>query len=646
MADKKQRDDVFLTDLSKSREHLLALIENTNDIILSIDTEYNILTINSGAKAAFGQILDVEISPGINILELLPDVLKNLWKERYDRALRGERFLIEDQFVDEKKEYFSEVAFNPILKDGKVTGVTVFSRDITRYKLIERELRQKEENLHVTLQSIGDAVIATDINGAVVRMNQVAEKLTGWLFIEAEGRPLSEVFHVIHARTRERIENPVEKVLATGEVVGLASHTILVSKNGVERHIADSGAPIRSEQGATRGVVLVFRDVTEENALQEQLRQSQKMDAIGQLAGGIAHDFNNMIAGIINAAELLEPFIAKEGKPKRFLQIIIEAGQSAADLTNKLLTFARHQSVASKNVDVHEALTQAISLVENTIDKRIRIISNLVATESRMIGDLSQLQSLFLNLAINGAQAMEAGGTLSFETTSTYLDEKFCETSTFDLQSGDYIEINIRDTGHGINSENLERIFEPFFTTKEAGQGTGLGLSVVFGTVKQHKGAIKVYSEAGQGSCFQVLLPLSHQLKDSQNEKRQIKQGQGCILIVEDEPHMRTTAQQLLENFGYHVIVCNHGGEAVKVFTESYNEIDLVLLDMIMPIMNGKDCFYELKKIQPDVKVILTSGFTEEAELKQLKKDGLFDFVAKPYNSIELSHLLAKAVAP
>lgn len=506
------------------------------------------------------------------------------------------------------------------------------------------ELQQSEENLRITLDSIGDAVIATDTLGQVVRMNPMAEKLTGWSREDAEGQPLEEVFHIIGEESRQPLASPVERILASGDIAVLDPGTLLLTRNGKELKIADSGAPIYNSSGGTIGVVLVFRDVTEEQAIQEQLRQSQKMEAVGLLAGGVAHDFNNMLGGILGAAELLARHLPDDPKSEKFLHMITDSAERAAELTANLLSFARKQPISSTPIDVHVALRNTVSLLKNTLDRRVEIDVDLAAEASVVVGDLSQLQNAFLNLGINASQAMPEGGRLSVVTRVISLDEAYCEMSSFELTPGPYLEIEFQDTGCGIEKSNLGQIFDPFFTTKSSGKGTGLGLASVLGTLQQHKGAVNVYTELGEGTAFHLFLPLVKQEAFHLNTATELVPGKGRILIVDDEAVMRATAGAILESLGYEILVAEDGRRGLALFEQRWQEIDLVLMDMIMPEMNGRDCFAEMRKIDPSVRVLLSSGFTRVDDLNDLRAAGLMGFIRKPYYSSALSRVVAAAL--
>ena len=530
---------------------------------------------------------------------------------------------------------------------GYQTGPGMFVAaflEITEQKRAEAALRASEENLRVTFASIGDAVIATDAQGRVTRMNAVAERLTGWSLAAAVGHPLPEVFRIINVQNRQPVENPVERVLSTGMIVGLANHTALIARDGSERQIADSGAPITNDAGSLIGVVLVFRDVTAEYALQEQVRQSQKMDAVGQLAGGIAHDFNNMLAGVIGAAELLQARIGVDANNARLLGMITESANRAAALTRKLLMFARKQTAGSAPVDVHVAVNDTIALLRETLDRNIRIEVELGATATQVIGDLAQLQSACLNLGINASHAMPQGGVLTFRTRIVVLEEATWQVGGTSLRPGPHLEIEVSDTGCGIPREHLPHIFEPFFTTKAPGKGTGLGLSAVLGVVQQHQGSITVCSEVGLGTCFRILLPLTATACDALPAVLPSVRGTGRILLVDDEPVLRATGTALLTSLGYDVLAAAQGEDALQVVRDSQLPIDLVILDMIMPGMGGRECFTRLRLLRPELPVIVASGFSRHEELEAIRGQGPAGFIQKPYHLSELSQLVATAL--
>ena len=381
---------------------------------------------------------------------------------------------------------------------------------------------------------------------------------------------------------------------------------------------------------------------------EERLRQSEKMDSIGKLAGGIAHDFNNMLAAILGAAELIEIKLPSEDTGSHeMINLIKGAARRSAELTRNLLTFSRQQKTGSTLMDIHNIINDALAMLKLTLDKQIKLATKLEAETTSLIGDPSQIQNAILNLGINARDAMHEEGTLTISTKNIIFDQVYCSTSSFDLSPGKYIEIEVSDTGSGISKEIQKRIFEPFFTTKGHGNGTGLGLAAVYGSICMHGGAISVYSEPGTGTVFHIYLPMESDEKTtlgSIDDNDLIPHGSGCILVIDDEEIIRTTAKMLLTNLGYKVILAVDGIDGVAQFKKHSDKINAVVLDMIMPKMNGSDTFREIRKIAPGAKVILASGFMRDHSVSDLKKEGVMGFIAKPYQRGELARLLAEII--
>jgi signal transduction histidine kinase len=373
--------------------------------------------------------------------------------------------------------------------------------------------------------------------------------------------------------------------------------------------------------------------------LKEQLYQTRKMEAIGQLAGGIAHDFNNLLGGIIGGAELLnlEP-LSENGR--QMLDLILKAAERAADLTDKLLAFSRKRVHSSSTVDCFKIINETVELLKHTIDRNISITIESCSNITMITGDASQLQNSLMNIGINAAHAMPNGGVLRFQLDSIALNDEYCTASPFALKPGLFVDIAISDTGCGMTPDVLSRIFEPFFTTKEQGKGTGLGLSAVYGTVQDHGGAITVYSEVGVGTVFHLYLPTSSELPEEDLTKKSCPTGSGTILVIDDDELIRCTASALLQSLGYSVILAENGIEGVEKFKEMQSSINLVILDMIMPEMGGKEAFIMLREINPGIPVVIASGFSKPEEMLSLKEQGVFSFLPKPFKKMELADIV------
>lgn len=509
--------------------------------------------------------------------------------------------------------------------------------------LVER-LQASENHLRITLEVIGDAVITVDRSWLVEHLNPAAVALTGWAVEAAKGRAVGAVVDLRDSEADVPTAGIVSRFQAEG-----AFHSdlaVLTASDRVRREVSVTISPITDAEARPVGAVLVLRDISRQVAMEERLRQSQKMDAVGQLAGGIAHDFNNMLAGILGSAELLRSRSASDAVFMRLTGSIITAAERAADLTSKLLTFSRRAPVDVAVVDVHTVVSETLSLLGRSIDRRITVHTALSAASATVVGDSAELQSALLNLCINARDAMPDGGRLDLATRLVDLDDAWCSLSPFDLAPGRFVEIQVTDTGCGIPAEATERIFEPFFSTKPVGAGTGLGLAAVYGVVVDHHGAIQLTSEVGRGTTFTMLLPSSQSAAPPSESTgvMRLETETVTVLVVDDEPTLRTAVELGLEDLGYRVLTAEDGQQALDVYREQGDHIDVVLLDTVMPRMNGPEALRELRRIDPSVRVVMSSGFTRDTSIGDLKDAGALEFIKKPYARKALAEVLARVV--
>jgi PAS domain S-box-containing protein len=426
-----------------------------------------------------------------------------------------------------------------------------------------------------------------------------------------------------------------------------------------EKSVSGFGTEIKTYQRESRSALLystlmdfkgekcfliVFLDVSEQKRLEAQIRQTQKMDVIGQLAGGVAHDFNNMLTAILGSAELLARHVKDDDAAMKLLGSIQKAASRSADLTGQLLAFSRKGQKNAVHVWIDSTVHEAISLLERTIDKKITLQTRLVAKNARVTGDPTLLQNALLNLGVNARDAMPDGGVITFATANVELDSRYCESSAFSITPGQYVEISVSDTGTGMSKEIVQRVFEPFFTTKEVGKGTGLGLAAVYGTITDHHGCISIYSEPGIGTVFKLYLPLSGEEKNETACPEELLHGSGGVLLVDDEEILRTVGQALLEDLGYRVYLAEDGEQALEVFAREKNDISLVILDMLMPRMGGKETLVRLMESFPDTRVLISSGFHQEGTAGELEKLGARGFLRKPYLRQELCKAVSEAL--
>ena len=496
------------------------------------------------------------------------------------------------------------------------------------------QLRKAHNYIDNIINSMPSVLIGVNPEGTITHWNNKAETLTGLGREHAIGKSICEAV----PQLTDEMEN-IRKALKTRTERHETNRMRIFSN----KTFFDDVTVYPLIANGVEGAVIRIDDVTDRVVMEESLRQSQKLDAIGQLAGGVAHDFNNMLGGILGSSELMKMSLDDPEKAENYLNMIIDSTRNAADLTNKLLLFSRKGVKESVPVDVHSAIDSAITLLEHSLDKKVRILSSLAAESAIVLGDFVQLQNVFINLGINADHAMPNGGELIFSSRNEKLSEDFCSESSFEILPGWYIIIEIRDSGTGIDQDHMERIFEPFFTTKDQGAGTGLGLSVVYGAVKHHRGAVSVDSVPQKGTTFTLYLPIYKGQSQEKEEGNQHIDGTGHILVIEDDPIIRKTTKAILEKLGYTVLLAEDGQKGIDIYKSEQRKIDLVLMDMIMPVMNGKECFRELKVLNPDVKVIMASGYTD-IETDEIRNMGLTGFIKKPYDRSSLSIAVSKAI--
>ena len=504
-----------------------------------------------------------------------------------------------------------------------------------------KSLFEEKERAQVTLRSIGDGVITTDAEGKVVLINLIAERLTGWTQRDAEGKPLTEVFHIINETTRERCENPVDKVLREGKIVDLANHTALIARDGTERSIADSGAPIRDESGNIIGVVLVFRDATEKKKMEEELLKAGKLESVGILAGGIAHDFNNILTAITGNISLAMRDIKPADAIFRRLADAESACMRAKDLTYQLLTFSKGGAPVKKTVSVSEIIEDSarLALAGSNVRCTISMPDDLLPADV----DEGQISQAVSNLLINAVEAMPGGGVITVRAEKLTAGKG----DALPLAYGKYIKISIQDQGTGIPPGHLQKIFDPYFTTKQ--KGSGLGLAICYSIVKKHDGHISVESVLGSGTTFSIYLPASSKeparKKDSREEPIR---GEGKILVMDDEAIVRDVTGQILKHLGYDVEFAGDGFEAIELYRkakESGRPFDLVIMDLTVPGgMGGKEAILRLIEIDPDVRAIVSSGYSDNLVMSDFRQYGFKGVVAKPYKIRQLALALHNAL--
>ena len=406
-----------------------------------------------------------------------------------------------------------------------------------------------------------------------------------------------------------------------------------------------TASTIRYDGAPARAAAIT--DVGDRRRIEDRLRQSQKLEAIGQLAGGVAHDFNNQLAGIAGFGELLHNRLS-DPKLAGYAEGILTCARRAGDLTRQLLAFSRRGLYRTESVDLHETIDEVTAILERSIDRSISIVRRYEASPPVTPGDPTLLQNMLLNLGLNARDAMPDGGELIFATEIVELDADYCAATPHDIEPGRFVCVSVTDTGQGMTDEVKARIFEPFFTTKEPGKGTGMGMAAVYGAVKQHGGSINVYSEPGRGTTFRVYLPETPGQREKPHTSAPAEpvaaDRPARILVVDDEELLRVVAMDILAEAGYTVLSQPDGERAVAYFREHWEEIDLVLLDMIMPQLGGRQACEAMLEIDPGARIVLCSGYSLNGEAQLLLDRGVVDFVQKPYRRSELTRKVAEAL--
>jgi PAS domain S-box-containing protein len=535
-------------------------------------------------------------------------------------------------FVSESARVVRDEAGDVLYYDGVV-------EDITERKRAEAALADERERLAVTLRSIGDGVITTDLQGNIILMNRVAEILTGWSLEEAIGRPLNEVFHIIDEYTRTARKSPFEEVLETKQVIELANHTMLVNRTGHEVVIADSGAPIFDKDSNIIGVVLVFRDTTEKQKMLDHMQRADKLQSLGVLAGGLAHDFNNLLGGIFGYLEMALQHVGTNEKTRRYIEKSLTTFNRAKDLTQQLLTFAKGGVPNRKTGSIAPVLRDntQFALSGSNVSPQFSLDENLWLCDF----DENQLGQIVDNLVINAQQAMPLGGSIVISAENVRLTQE----SNVPLKEGEYVRFSVADTGTGIPPNILPRIFDPFFTTKQ--KGSGLGLATVYSIVEKHNGTITVESNQDKGTCFHVYLPRSEkEMVASDSQAVQPNIGVGRILVMDDEETIRETMQDMLESIGYDAVCVDDGGEALRRYDAASLEgrpFDAVIMDLTVPGgMGGRVCIQKLRDKYPTVKAFVSSGYSNDPVLADPTEYGFADKIQKPFRLQELSRLLQR----
>lgn len=563
----------------------------------------------------------------------------------YDKNDYGTGFIdflslpLEKEFLLEKIRFFLDY-----YKKNKRLEMTVaelgkaqdrVKNEIRKRKQAEIALGASRQQFKSLSENSPDIIYILGFDGAFLYVNPAWEKILGHAKKDVVGKYFIDFVQEEDVHYFKRLFKQIRderKILS--DVSGTLCH-----KDGSTRIFSFSGTPSIDSSGRVQGMIGLLKDITQQHKLQFQLQHAQKMEAIGTLAGGVAHDFNNLLQAIHGYADLL---ILEDGKNTpgyEELKEIKHITQRGAELTQQLLTFSRKVKSKLKPVDINIEIQQVKKLLERTIPKMIDIELQLSENIGIINADPAQIEQVIMNLGVNARDAMPDGGKLTIKTELVSLSAVFCNTFP-GLSPGDYILLTVTDTGIGMDFDTQEHIFEPFYTTKKVGKGTGLGLSIIYGIVKNHGGCIFCESEPSRGTSFKIYLPVPDEppAMEQIDQIREITSSNGneTVMLVDDDPYVRSIGEQILKRFGYKILTASSGENALDLYRRKYQEIDLVILDLIMPGMGGRNCLEEIYKIKPRERVIITTGYSFDKADKAGILSKVKSFIDKPYESSDL----------
>lgn len=544
--------------------------------------------------------------------------------------------------------YIAIISLLMIIAVGAVFGALWQRESVAHYRLLyaserkrqeehelaEKALRESEQRYKSLFDSSLDCIYRINNKGLFVMVNRAGAELFGFqspeevigtsvLKLWADDGERKHFFELLQR----------EKILKGFQVRAK-------QKNGMILHLEVSCHMLEDEQGNSLGMEGIVRDITERKALEEQLRQSQKIEAIGTLAGGVAHDFNNILTAIIGYAHVVLMKLKADDPLRHELQQVLAAADRAALLTQSLLAFSRKQPVNLAAVDINEVIRKFNEFLSRLIREDVELRTVTASGALTVMADKGQIEQALMNMVSNAQDAMPNGGRLTIETKRAHLDESYISAHGYG-RTGDYALISVSDTGSGMDEHTLQKIFEPFFTTKEQGKGTGMGLAMVYGTVKKHEGFINVESEPGNGAMFKIYLPLTEAQPESIGRQGSAKTaslpgGTETILVAEDDEASRKLVSTVLAEFGYRVLPAENGEDAIRRFAENKDSVQLAILDVIMPKKNGFEVFKEISALRPDLKIIFLSGYSESVLDEKVLRDKRVTFIMKPVSPLSL----------
>jgi PAS domain S-box-containing protein len=617
--------------LAESQSRYSSIIESAKDAILTVEADGRITLFNSAAEQMFrcpaaeaiGQLISRFMPKEFSMVPKAGAASRqfpadeslslNVRSQICGFRANGELFPLEASVSR------AEVAGHKFY--------TIVVRDITERERAEEQIREQA----ALLDKAKDAIMVRDMEDRILYWNQSAQRLYGWTAEEAIGRKTTELFH---RSTPPKEEELFKTLLTKGEGSG---EFLDVTKEGKEVVVESRWTLVRDKEGRPKSKLVINTDVTQKKQQEAQILRAQRMESIGTLAGGIAHDLNNVLTPVLMAADLLKRK-SPDSETRAMLDIIHVSAQRGAELVKQVLYFARGTQGRREEFTLYPLLNEIGKLLKQTFPKSIEVLVSAPKTLWLVSGDPTQLHQVLINLCVNARDAMPEGGQLTIQAANAVLDKNDARIQ-LDAKPGPYVRLQVIDTGTGIPPDIMNKIFDPFFTTKELGKGTGLGLSTALGIVKSHGGFINAYSEVGKGAKFSVYLPAleSSQTRQAAEQQADLPVGHGeLILVVDDEASIRAIAKATLEARGYRVLTGEDGAEAVALFREHRDKIQVVLTDMMMPKMDGRATIRALQELDPRVRIIAASGLAVNGQAGPQPVNGVRAVLAKPFTADKL----------
>ncbi|HEX8393269.1 MAG TPA: PAS domain S-box protein [Longimicrobium sp.] len=619
--------------LHQSEERFRQLVDAVQDYsILLLDREGYVASWNAGAERMTGYRAEEVLGRHISLFYPAPSVEDGSPAADLEQAASQGR--VEREGWRRRRDgtpFWMNTVLTALHDDaGRLTGFAEITRDLTERQAADEALRASEALLRSVLEEISDAITLKDLNGRYLLVNPAAARIVGVPAGQMLGHRLEELRGEPVAH---RVAGSADRVIATGNA---GTWEEAYDDRGRTRVISITQSPYHDASGALTGVLTVTRDITEQRVLEEQFRQSQKMEAVGRLAGGIAHDFNNILMAVGGHVQLLLRRTPEEDATRWSLEEIKKGADRAAALTRQLLAFSRRQVLRPTVLDVNDVVRGVIPMLERLIGEDVELVASLEPDLGTVRADSAQLEQVLMNLAVNARDAMPEGGVLVISTQTAALTERDHDQYRY-VVPGRYLLLTVTDTGHGMDAQTVERIFEPFFTTKEAGRGTGLGLATVYGIVKQSGGYVWADSIPGRATTFRVYLPFTEMpqtVAEAPQPPLPPRRGAETVLLAEDEPAVRMLIGAVLGDAGYTVLSAANGAEALSVAAAHPGPIHLLVSDVVMPEMGGPELARLLRAARPGTRVLFLSGYTEDAVRQRLPEGG---FVQKPVDPDELA---------